>query len=107
MLAATREKTRSLELLRLILDLANQHQQVPESLRKHLMDVIAQAKQLADDPSSVHGVISPEALALARQIRSQTDLAAAVQQITSFDSIDSKIASSVLHSLEGRAAASH
>ena len=107
MMAATKEKTRSLDLVRLILGLANQHQEVPEALRTHLMDVISQAKQLANDPASVHGLVSPEALALARQIRAQEELAATVDQITSFESISSEIASSVLHSLEGRTAASY
>lgn len=107
MLAATKERTRSLDLIRLILGLANQHQEIPEGLRRHLMDVIGQAKKLADDPLSVQGGVFPEAVALARQIRAQTDLAGAVNQITSFESINSEVASSVLHSLEGSTTASH
>jgi hypothetical protein len=106
-LSAAKEKTPSLDLVRLILSLANQHQEVPDVLRRHLMDVIAQARQLAGDPSSVKGAVSPEAVALARQIRAQSNLAAVVNQITSFDSINSELASSVLHNLERRTAATY
>src|ERR1700730_12716862 len=102
MMAASEKKDHALDLVRLILSLANQQQPVPPALRDHLMVVIDQARRLAADPSSVEGSASPEALALERQIKYHNDLASDFTQSTSFDSIDTQLASRGLHSLEGR-----
>jgi ABC-type transporter Mla subunit MlaD len=107
MMAAAKNTNQPLDLVRLILSLTNQSESVPEALRDHLMTVIEQARQLAADPSAVRGNIPPEALALARQMRNYADLAADFDRITSFESIDSQLASKLLSSLEGRSTASY
>ncbi len=87
----------SLGLVRLIFSLkANQTQPVPEELKTHLTDVIAEAKALLINPNHVSDHTNPEAIALALGMKSSEDLTTVVEQITTFDSIDSVLAKKVL-----------
>ncbi|MEQ1515514.1 MAG: hypothetical protein ABL931_03390 [Usitatibacteraceae bacterium] len=95
MIAAVPDRPHSLELVRLILSLVRERSSIPPQLKKHLIDVIDEARRLADDPKIV-GSVSPEAIELAVEIRQQASLAASLRGVTSFDSIDPALAGELL-----------
>ncbi|WP_404359460.1 hypothetical protein [Methylotuvimicrobium sp. KM1] len=97
MIAAAPHRDTSLGLVRLILSLAaSPTQEVPEDLKAHLAMVIAEAKALLADPKHVSTHINPEAIALALEMSSNSELSASVDEITTFESINAVIASKVL-----------
>lgn len=87
----------SLGLVRLIFSLvATPSQSVPEGLKSHLTSVINEAKALLNDPHSVSAQTHPEAIALALEMISNPQLSSAVEEITTFESINAVVANKVL-----------
>ena len=97
MLAAAPPRDSSLGLVRLIFSqAANPSQAVPDELKTHLTDVIEEAKALLANPRHVSGHTHREAIALALGMKSNPELAADVEQITTFESINPVLASKIL-----------
>jgi hypothetical protein len=100
MIAAAPTRDSSLGLVRLIFSLAaNPTQSIPDELKSHLTDVIAEAKMLVSDPKHISVHANPEAIELALGMKSSQELTSAVEQITTFDSINPIIASKVLEKM--------
>jgi len=105
MIAAAPPRDTSLGLVRLIFSLAaNRTQGVPEGLKTHLTTVIAEAKTLLNDPHSVSAQTNPEAIALALEMTTNPELLSAVDEITTFESIDAVIANKVLERMRSYSA---
>lgn len=105
MIAAAQPRDSSLGLVQLIFTLvANPQQQVPDELKEHLTAVIADAKLLLADQEHIQNHINPEAIALALRMKSSVDLTASVEQITTFESIDSVLAKKVLDRMRANSA---
>ena len=97
MIAAAPPRDSSLGLVRLIFSLAaNPTQPVPDELKTHLTDVIEEAKALLADPRHVSSQTNREAIALALGMKSNPELATAVEQITTFESINPVLANKIL-----------
>lgn len=110
MLAAAPDDKQSVDLVRTLLELIQQHNQsIPQPLQKHLIAVIEQARLLSDNPESVRGDIFPEAIRLALTMRVRADLASDLNKISSFDSIEPNLAARILseinHGSSARSAA--
>lgn len=102
MIAAAPPRDSSLGLIRLIFSLAaNPTQPVPEELKTYLMDVIKEAKALLSNPNNASPQVNPEAIALALGMKANKELADAVEEITTFESINSVLASKVLEQIKG------
>ncbi|MCK9606555.1 MAG: hypothetical protein M0R33_08910 [Methylomonas sp.] len=100
MIAATPTSDTSLGLVRLIFSLAaNPSQNVPEGLKSHLVTVITEAKALHENPHHVSAQTSSESIALALEMSSNPELTAAVDEITTFESISTVIANKVLEKM--------
>jgi hypothetical protein len=97
MIAAAPSRDSSLSLVRLLFSLAeNPVQPVPGELKEHLLTVIQEAKALLADPNNVSDRTNRESIALALEMKSSQELSAAVEEITTFDSIDSVLAKRIL-----------
>ena len=103
MIAAVPERPHTLELVRLILSLVSEQNDIPLKLKQHLIDVIQSAKRLAEDPQSA-GNVSPEAIELAVEIQREAALATTLRGVTSFENIDPALARQLLGQMEARAA---
>ncbi len=102
MIAAAPPRNSPLGLIRLIFSLAeNPTQPIPEELKTYLMDVIKDAKTLLSNPNDTSQKIHPDAIALALGMKESEELTNAVQEITTFESINSVLASKVLERLKG------
>jgi hypothetical protein len=88
-----------LELFGLALRLVSDRGAVSPQLAEHFDTVLRQAKDLAKDPSQVHGQISPQAIQLARRLREVAALKAAVDPISDIASMTPAMASQILSSL--------
>lgn len=105
MIAAAPPRDTSLGLVRLIFSLAaNPLQVVPEGLKTHLTTVIFEAKALINDPHTVSAQTNPEAIALALEMTTNPELLSAVDEITTFESIDTVIANKVLERMRSSSA---
>lgn len=105
MIAAAPPRDTSLGLVRLIFSLAaNPSQSVPEGLKVHLTSVIHEAKALLSDPHTVSAQTNPEAIALALEMTSSPELVSAVDEITTFESIDAVVAKKVLERMRSYSA---
>lgn len=100
MLAAAPDRTQTLELIRTLFELIQKNTAIPQALKTHLIEVIQQARVLSHDPSSVHGDIFPEAIRLALSMRGSAELADDLEKITSFDSINTDLATRVLSEMQ-------
>lgn len=97
MIAAAPPRDPSLGLVQLIFSLkADQTQSVPEDLKTHLTTVITEAKALLRDPNNFPEHAHPEAIALALWVKTNKELTAAVEKITTFDTIDPALAKKIL-----------
>lgn len=105
MLAAVpTEKSQILELFDLALRLVLERGSIPPRLAEHFNTVLKQAKDLANDPSSVRGGISPQALQLARCFRETSELKNVVGDVADISSVTPALASKILASLGARIA---
>jgi hypothetical protein len=105
MIAAASPRDSSLGLVQLIFSLvANPTQPVPDELKAHLTKIIAEAKELLADPKQISNRTNPEAIALALEMMRDDVLTASVDEITTFDSINSVLARKVLERMETRPA---
>ena len=105
MIAAAPPRDTSLGLVRLIFSLAaNPSQSVPEGLKLHLTTVIDEARVLLRDPHNVSAQTKPEAIALALEMTSNPDLSSAVDEITTFESINTVVANKLLERMRSYSA---
>jgi len=102
MLAAVPHEDKQLDTVRLILGQIAHQRDVPESLKRHLVEVITQAVRLADHLRT-DGVVNGEAVELAVDI-SGDDLARDLRVVTDFASISPDLASRLLTKLQSQAA---
>jgi hypothetical protein len=93
-------EARVLELFRLALAIAQSEKPVPERLAAYFQMVLAQARQLANDPTIRLDSAMPEAIQLALDIRERADLRSAVQDIDSMENVTPSKAAAVLRHLE-------
>ncbi len=101
MLAATPNNAQGLGLLRLILTLVGENNgNIPASLKSRLETVIAQAKHLNADPTSIQQAVLPESIELALEMKVDQELADELESITNFDSIGSERATRILKEME-------
>jgi len=97
MIAAAPPRDPSLGLIRLIFSLkADPTQSVPDELKAHLTKVIAEAKALLSDPNYVSPRANPEAIALALWMKANKEVTAAIEGITTIESIDPALAKKIL-----------
>ncbi|PTQ74690.1 hypothetical protein C8R26_12623 [Nitrosomonas oligotropha] len=97
MIAAAPSRDPSLGLIRLIFSLrADQKQSVPNELQEHLTTVISEAKALLSNQKCVPEHANPEAIALALWMKTNEELTAAVEKITTFENIDPVLAKRIL-----------
>lgn len=102
MIAAAPPRDPSLGLVQLIFSLeADQKQPIPDELKTHLITVITEAKALSH-PNFVPKHANPEAIALAVWMKSNKELTAAVEKITTFENIDPDLASKILEQMRVR-----
>ncbi|PSJ16074.1 hypothetical protein [Nitrosomonas supralitoralis] len=100
MIAAAPPVDPSLGLIQLIFSLnADQTQSVPEDLKKHLANVITEAKELLSDPINFPKNAHSDAIAFALWMKANKDLNAAVNKITTFETIDPTLAKTILHQM--------
>lgn len=98
MLAAFPERSgSSLDLVTLVLSMiAKNGQTVPQQLKTLLVNVISEAKALAQDPKRQGTVRYPESILLALEMRDEADLADSVMHVTNFESIGPEVANRML-----------
>lgn len=109
MIAASPDRFESLQLFQLTLLLLRGTQTaVPKELQEAFMAIIEQARALSSDPktpSPRNAKWRPEAIKLALLMRRREELAKALAEIRSFESIEPQLASRVLTYLESGVAA--
>lgn len=88
----------SLEMVKLVLQMIEaQSQQVPDSLKSMVYDVIDEAKALSLDPQGAHANINyNESVLLALEMQETEALASCLETITSVDMLQPTVASNVL-----------
>ena len=91
----------SLEMVKLVLQMIKvQNDQVPESLRTMVYDVIDEAKGLSLDPLGVHAsIVYSESVALALEMREKEALSSCLNNINSAAMLLPSVASSVLENI--------
>ncbi len=96
--AIPKHDSSSLEMVKLVLQMIEaQSQQVPDSLKSMVYDVIDEAKALSLDPQGAHININyNESVLLALEMQETEALASCLETITSVDMLQPKVASNVL-----------
>lgn len=94
MLSAVPHLNKQLEMVRLILNLITDNSEIPDALKQHLVDVIAQAVLLADH-HSIRGA-SSEAVGLALDITGGDDITRELRNVTTFENISPNLARRLL-----------
>ena len=96
--AIPKHDSSSLEMVKLVLQMIEaQSQQVPDSLKSMVYDVIDEAKALSLDPQGSHTNINyNESVLLALEMQETEALASCLETITSVDMLQPKVASNVL-----------
>lgn len=102
MLSATPDKDRSLELIKLILSYVSQDQNVPDSVQRHFIQVVEQAKRLANDPRDVSEDLIPESIDLALEMKMANDFSSEINNVSDFNKITPALASRLLQSMKER-----
>lgn len=102
MLAATSTQSRdSLELVRLaLLMISTGNQNISEPLKTYCGQVMAQAREVVDNPSRIDAGILPEAIDLALEIRESEGLTAEMGRFTSMDNVTPVLAKEILTNME-------
>ena len=96
--AIPKHDSSSLEMVKLVLQMIEaQSQQVPDSLKSMVYDVIDEAKALSLDPQGAHANINyNESVLLALEMQETEALASCLETITSVDMLQPTVASNVL-----------
>ena len=96
--ASSSEQDRVLELFDLALRLVQRSGPIPPGLIQHFNAILRQARALAEDPNSVKGQISPEAIQLALRLR-ERDLKEVFQNVPDLSSLTPEKAGEILSTL--------
>lgn len=102
MLAAVPERgNSSLELIRLVLSMiAENGQAIPPQLKALIVNVIGEAKTLAQDPKRRGPIQHTESILLALEMRHEAGLASTMGEVTNFESIRPELATRMLSFME-------
>lgn len=102
MLAAAPEKSRSLELVKLVLLLVSENEEgtIPAGLKDEFIRIIEQARQLAVDPQTPQEKVIPESIDLALEMQAIGSVSDAIKQVTDFDAITPLVADKLLSAME-------
>lgn len=104
MLVSARKGSDTLGLVKLALSLISaEDKNIPSSLVDHFNVVIAQAKDLAIQPTSVPDQVLPESIELAIEIKNIKDLSNDLNGITNLENITPDLANSLLRQMEKHA----
>lgn len=91
----------SLEMVKLVLQMIKaQNEQVPDSLRAMVYNVIDEAKELSSNPLGAHtNIVYSESVALALEMREKEALSSCLNNINSAAMLLPNVASSVLENI--------
>jgi hypothetical protein len=105
MLAAVpTDESRILELFNLALKIRLEQRELSPDLKDYFNSILRQAKELANNPRSISGNISPEAIQLARQLQETNALRDAVLNVSDIGGVSPAVADRILANLSTRVA---
>lgn len=101
MLAATQDKPKSLELIKLFLDLISSNEKkIPSELKEQFVLIVSQASQLVKEPTGVDENTLIEAIDLALELKRLGGLQQDLEKVIESGNDVSIVASRVLKSME-------
>lgn len=101
--AAPKEHSRHLYPFCLALRLVEQgRDDIPRDVAEHFDIIVRQVRALLNDVHALHEVISPEAIALLLEIRSESDLRQTIGELPQLRAIKQETARNILSSMEQR-----
>lgn len=101
MIAATQKNIFELEAFRLVLSMcALEEKNIPAEMKEFFNTVLAQAKTLATNPSNVSSGTLPEAIDLALEIQSSSEISSNVSAIENYEGLTPALASTLLNKME-------
>lgn len=100
MLTARSTANNGLDLIRLALEILHRGNPVPQSLQNHFDTVVAQARNLAENPAYPSANLRTEVVRLAVEMRQHQEVMERLQHVTRMDQMNAVEAGELLSRLE-------
>jgi hypothetical protein len=106
MLAASADRNSALGLFQLVLRSVDKNPavEISDELKRHVVEVLISALQIAADPRKVGPETPAEAIELALRLRGHGELTDKISRVRAFDNIHADLARELLKSLQAVAA---